>query len=302
MRAAPLLTALRPHQWTKNAFVLAALVFAAGDRRQGLVQAESFGHHVVATLVAFAAFCLASSAVYLLNDVLDVEKDRAHPVKRRRPIASGALAVPTALGASAGLLIASLVLAAGWGGGRRTALLIGAYVALNVAYCLALKRVALVDAFSIASGFLLRLAAGGAAAGAEVSRWAFLCTLFLALFLALNKRRAELLALGPDVAATRASLRHYDRPFLDQLVAVMAACTIVAYTMYTLDPDTVAKFEHGRRLFWSVPCVVFGLGRYMVLVHGGRGGENPARVLLGGDGWFVANLVLWGALVGLAIT
>lgn len=300
MRVALLVKAMRPHQWTKNAFVLAALVFAAGDRRLGLASDVSFHSRVLATVVAFAAFCLASSAVYLLNDVLDVERDRAHPVKRARPVASGALSIPVALGASGTLLVAALALAAGAGGGRPSALLIGGYVSLNVAYCLALKRVVLVDAFSIASGFLLRLAVGGAAAGAQVSHWAYLCTLFLALFLALSKRRAELIAVGEE-AGTRPSLRQYSVPFLDQMIGVLAACTIVAYTMYTVDPDTRAKFVHASRLFWSVPCVLFGLGRYMVLVQSGKAGENPARVLLGGDGWFVANLILWGGLVGVAI-
>jgi 4-hydroxybenzoate polyprenyltransferase len=161
--------------------------------------------------------------------------------------------------------------------------------------------VVLVDAFCIASGFLLRLAAGGVAAEAEVSRWAFLCTLFLALFLALNKRRAELALLGEAGASTRASLQHYSLAFLDQMVSVLAACTIVAYTMYTVDPDTARKFGEGGVLFWSVPFVAFGIGRYMVLVQSGRGGENPARILLGGDGWFLANTFAWAAVVGFAL-
>jgi 4-hydroxybenzoate polyprenyltransferase len=289
---------MRPHQWSKNLFVLAALVFAAGDRRAG----ESvLREHGWSTLCAFLAFCLASSAVYLLNDVLDVEKDRAHPEKRHRPIASGELALGSARLAAALFFAGALALAWTFGGGPRAAAVLGGYGLLNLAYSTHLKHVVLVDAFCIATGFLLRLAAGGIAAAAEVSRWAFLCTLFLALFLALNKRRAELALLGEGGQATRATLQHYGAAFLDQMVGVMAACTIVAYTMYTVDADTAAKFGHGRALFWSVPFVAFGIGRYMVLVQTKRGGENPARILLGGDGWFLANTLLWVAVVGYAI-
>jgi len=293
-----LLRAMRPHQWTKNLFVLAALAFAAGDRRagEGLTAGD-----IAASLWAFLAFSLASSAVYLWNDVLDVEKDRAHPTKRLRPIASGELAVPVALAAAGVLFVAALALAWGLAGGVRSAALVGGYGVLNLAYSLALKHVVLVDAFCIATGFLLRLAVGGEAAGAEVSRWAYLCTLFLALFLALEKRRAELGALGEESARTRPGLRHYDLAFLDQMVSVLAACTIVAYTMYTLDADTAAKFPGAPALFWSVPCVAFGIGRYMVLVQSGRGGENPTRILLGGDGWFLANVLLWAGTVGYAL-
>ncbi|HEX6885219.1 MAG TPA: decaprenyl-phosphate phosphoribosyltransferase [Planctomycetota bacterium] len=298
MSPGALLRALRPHQWSKNLFVLAALVFAAGEH--GLEEALARGHGW-ASLVAFAAFCLASSAVYLVNDVLDVERDRAHPEKRKRPIASGQLAIPAAL-ACAGLCFALGLALAGWhGGGRANVLLLAGYGLLNLAYSTRLKHVVLVDAFCIAAGFLLRLAAGGNAAEAEISRWAFLCTLFLALFLALNKRRAELGLLGEAGASTRASLQHYTLGFLDQMVSVLAACTIVAYTMYTVDPETVRKFGTGAGLFWSVPFVAFGIGRYMVLVQSGRGGENPARILLGGDGWFLANTLAWAAVVGHAL-
>jgi 4-hydroxybenzoate polyprenyltransferase len=289
---------MRPHQWSKNLFVLAALVFAAGDRRAGESVLREHGWQ---TLCAFLAFCLASSAIYLVNDILDIEKDRAHPEKRTRPLASGALAVGTAWVAAVVLFVGALALAWTLGGGSANAGVLLGYGLLNVAYSTWLKRVVLVDAFCIAAGFLLRLAAGGVAAEAEISRWAFLCTLFLALFLALEKRRAELALVGENSAATRASLQQYSVPFLDQMVGVLAACTIVAYTMYTVDEDTAAKFGHGRTLFWSVPFVAFGIGRYMLLVQGGRGGENPARILLGGDGWFLANILGWAAVVGYAI-
>ena len=285
---------MRPYQWSKNLFVLAALVFSAGEHG---IQREPAS----ASLWAFAAFCLASSAVYLVNDVLDVEKDRAHPEKRTRPIASGELGIGSALASAALFFSGAVALAATRGGGRDAVLVLLGYGAINIAYSTRLKSIVLVDAFCIATGFLLRLGAGGVAAGAEISRWAFLCTLFLALFLALNKRRAELALLGDGSANTRPSLQHYTVPFLDQMVSVLAACTIVAYTMYTVDPDTAAKFGGASALFWSVPFVAFGIGRYMVLVQNGRGGENPARILLGGDGWFLLNTLLWAAVVGYAL-
>ncbi len=295
MSLGSLLRAMRPHQWSKNVFVLAALVFAAGEKR-GVAR-----EHLLAALSAFLAFCLASSAVYLLNDVLDIEKDRAHPEKRRRPIASGELTVPAALSWAFVLFGLALALALLRGGGGLVALLLAAYGLLNLTYSAWLKQVVLVDAFCIATGFLLRLGAGGVAAGAEVSHWAFLCTLFLALFLALNKRRAEIALLGDDSVNHRPSLQHYTVPFLDQMVGVLAACTIVAYTMYTVDPDTAAKFGEEQRLVWSVPFVAFGVGRYMVLVQSGQGGENPSKIFLGGDRWFLTNTLLWAAVVSFAI-
>jgi 4-hydroxybenzoate polyprenyltransferase len=290
-----LLRALRPLQWSKNLFVLAALVFASGD--QSL--ASPIGRpEVERTLFAFLAFCLASSAVYLLNDVLDAERDRAHPEKRLRPVAAGEVPVPLALVTSVVLALAALAIGV-WIGGDPLPLagVLGAYVVVNLLYSWRLKRVVLLDAFCIASGFLLRVLAGGVASGAEISRWLFLCTLFLALFLALNKRRAELTLLGDEGGAHRASLRDYSPAFLDQMVAVLAATTIVCYTMYTVDEDTARKFGEGHRLVWTVPFVLFGVGRYMLLVHLGRGGGNPTRILLGGDPLFLANTLAWAAMV-----
>jgi 4-hydroxybenzoate polyprenyltransferase len=295
MSVSSLLRSLRPAQWSKNLFVLAALLFASGDQ---LLIDPITRSDVLDTLVVFVAFCLASSAVYLLNDVVDAESDRAHPEKRLRPIPAGELGVPVALTAAAALAAGSLGLALSIGArGPAVTLVLVAYMALNLGYSLGLKRVVLLDAFCIAAGFLLRVQAGGLAAGAVVSHWLFLCTLFLALFLALNKRRAELLLLGDDHAAHRASLREYSVGFLDQMVGVLAACTILTYTMYTVDADTALKFGTDNRLVWSVPFVAFGVGRYMVLVQSGRGGGSPARILLGGDLLFLLNTLAWTATV-----
>jgi 4-hydroxybenzoate polyprenyltransferase len=284
----PLIRALRPHQWSKNVFVLAVLAFALVS--DGVTPGPEA---VPRTLMAFAAFCLGASAIYLLNDVLDLEADRAHPIKCKRPIAAGELSVPVALGASAVLGVAAFGLArAAGGGGWSVALVMGSYLGLNLAYSLGLKRVVLLDAFCIAIGFVLRVIAGGLTAGVEPSHWILLCTLFLALFLALCKRRAELAMLGEDGAATRATLGKYDRAFLDQMVGVLAACTIVCYTMWATDPGTSERIG-SPHMVWTVPFVVFGIGRFLHLVHSGRGGDRPTRIFLGGDVPFLLNLVGW---------
>ena len=294
MNPLALLRAMRPHQWVKNVFVLAAVLFAYGD-----VTREHPADHsdVVAAVQAFFAFCLGASAIYLVNDVLNIESDRAHPTKRARPIARGDVPVPLALTTSAICVVGALAL--GWlagGGTWNVVLVVGAYIALNFAYSLKLKHFVLIDAFCIATGFLLRILAGGIAADAKVSHWLLLCTLFLALFLALCKRRAEIELLGDGRGAHRANLREYTVPFLDQLVTVLAATTIVNYTMYTVSDETVHKFG-STRLVWSVPFVVFGIARYMFLVQTSRGGGNPTRVLLGGDAMFLVNALGWLAVV-----
>jgi 4-hydroxybenzoate polyprenyltransferase len=295
MQPLALLRALRPHQWTKNLFVLAAVVFARGDR--SVPKPDDWGD-LVRSLYAFGAFCLAASAVYLLNDVIDVESDRVHPEKRNRPIARGAVGVPLALGTSAACVAAACGLALMAAGEPRSVLwYVGAYLLTNLVYTLKVKHVVLLDVFFIAVGFLIRVEAGGAAAHYEVSHWLLLCTLFLALFLALCKRRAEIDLLGDERGAHRANLAEYTVGFLDQATTLLAAVTIVCYTMYTVSDATAAKFGSDLGLVKTVPCVVFGMARYLMLVSTRRGGGSPARVLLGGDALFVGNAVAWLALV-----
>jgi 4-hydroxybenzoate polyprenyltransferase len=286
--------ALRPHQWSKNLFVLAALVFAYGDERIGVAPGTT---SLVNTLLAFAAFCLGSSAIYLVNDILDVESDRAHPTKCRRPIAAGEIGIGAAWVFSVLCAVSAIGLAWLAGSGTPAVLVIVvAYMTMNLAYSFKLKHVLLVDAFCIATGFIFRVVAGGRAAGTEISHWLILCTLFLALFLALNKRRAEIVLLGDDREAHRKILAQYTTGFLDQIVSVLAACTIICYAMYTVDEQTLAKFGNDH-LVWTVPFVVFGVGRYLYLVDAHRQGGNPTKILLGGDGVFLANGLLWLATV-----
>ncbi len=295
MNPKALIVALRPHQWVKNVFVFAALVFARGTR------GALFDEHlddVRRTCFAFAAFCFGASAIYLVNDVLDIEADRAHPTKKRRPIASGAVTIPAALALSV-ITAALAVVCAYWADGSPVLVLpiVVGYMALNLAYSLKLKHVVLVDAFCIAAGFLLRVIAGALAVPAAVSHWLLLCTMFLALFLALCKRKAEMDLLGEGSGDHRAILRDYDHRFLDQFVTVMAACTIVTYTMYTVSDETAANFGHDNLLVWTVPFVVFGLGRYLLLVSTKKGGGSPTRVFLGGDALFTINTLGWVAMV-----
>ena len=287
---------MRPHQWSKNVFVLAALLFAIGDQSH---TGDGYEQAAISVLYAFAAFCLGSSAVYLLNDILDVERDRLHPEKRHRPIAAGELTIPAAALVAVSCVLASIALA--YQAAPSVLILLAAYVVMNIAYSLRLKHVVLLDVFCIAGGFLFRVAAGGEAAGIVISKWLFLCTLFLALFLALNKRRSEIALMGTDQTATRAILREYPLVFLDQMVTVLAACTILCYAVYTANPETAQKYGEGHRLAWSVPFVVFGVARYMLLVQSSSQGDNPTKVFLAGDKLFLANNLAWLAVVTAAI-
>jgi 4-hydroxybenzoate polyprenyltransferase len=295
MQPLALLRALRPQQWTKNLFVLAAVVFARGDA--SVAKPDDWAD-VVRSLWAFAAFCLAASATYLVNDVIDARSDRVHPQKRLRPIASGAVGVRQALSAAAVCAAGALALGALAGGEPRSVVwYVAIYFLIQLVYTLKAKHVVLVDVFLIAVGFLCRVEAGGAAAHYAVSHWMLLCTLFLALFLALCKRRAEIDLLGEERGAHRANLAEYTVGFLDQASTMLAAVTIVCYTMYTVSDETAAKFGDDLGLVKSVPFVVFGLARYLMLVSTQRGGGSPTRVLLGGDSLFVANALIWLAVV-----
>ena len=292
------LRAMRPQQWVKNVFVLAAVVFARADRNAPKPEGWD---DVVRSLYAFAAFCLGASAIYLINDLLDVQADRSHPVKRLRPIAAGELSVRGALGVAAACLAGALWLGfAADGDPLPVAWLVGGYLVLNFAYTAKLKHVVILDVFCIAAGFLLRVKAGGLAAHYYVSYWLMLCTLFLALFLALCKRRSEIDLLGDERGSHRSNLLQYTPGFLDQMTTMLAAVTVVCYTMYTVDESTTSKFGEANRLVYSVPFVVFGLARYMLLVQTQKGGGSPTRVLLGGDPIFLANTVLWALVAGAA--
>ncbi|MFT7074611.1 MAG: 4-hydroxybenzoate polyprenyltransferase [Planctomycetota bacterium] len=296
MNPIAIVRAMRPHQWVKNVFVLAALVFALGAAG---TDAPTAAERIIRVLLAAGAFCLGASAIYLVNDVVDVEEDRLHPTKRNRPIAAGLVSVPVALVTSVACVAGSLALArlATPVGGHSVMLVVSVYMFSNLLYSLKLKQIAIVDAFIIALGFLMRVVAGAYAADAPVSHWILLSTFFLALFLAFCKRRAEIDLLGADAAQHRKNLGQYTPQFLDQATTVLAACAIITYAMYTVDEETAAKFGSDDRLVWTVPFVVFGLFRYLLLVQRQEGGGNPTRMLLGGDTAFVVNALAWGGAV-----
>ena len=292
MSLSAILRAMRPHQWVKNIFVLAAIVFAGGE-------GVTIGWvHWVSTLLAVGAFCLGSSAIYLVNDIMDVESDREHPEKCKRPIAAGELSIPSAWAVSVAAIVGSISLALMAGGSPIGVVwIVMAYITLHFLYSIKLKHVVLVDAFCIAAGFLFRVEGGALAIGVPVSHWLFLCTLFLSLFLALCKRKAETDLLGDGAEAHRKILREYNAAFLDQMLTLLAACTIVSYTMYTVSDETKVKFGADHILVWTVPFVVFGLGRYLLLVQTQKGGGSPTKVLLGGDLTFLLNGLGWLVVV-----
>jgi 4-hydroxybenzoate polyprenyltransferase len=282
---------MRPQQWTKNAFVGAAFLFALGDSDQGVA-----GHLATALYLVAAAivlFILASSGVYLLNDVTDIEADRRHPVKRLRPIAAGRVS-PAAARLSAGVLAAAGLLGALWLSPGFAVVLAG-YVGLQLLYTFLLKRVALLDVFVIAAGFVLRALAGGVVLEVAISPWLLLCTFLLALFLALCKRRHERVVAEGVARESRASLARYDERLLDQLIAVVSGATIVCYAIYTLSPETVEKFGTAA-LGFTIPFVVFGVFRYLDLVYRYELGDQPERILLK-DIPMLATMLLYVATV-----
>ena len=284
-----ILRAMRPHQWVKNVFVLAAFVFGWALHRDLATNMDALWR----TLMALGSFCLGSSAIYLVNDVLDVESDRKHPTKCHRPIAAGLVTPRVALVSSGVCVLVSLTLGhfASTETGSVMAV-VGLYMLLNTLYSLRLKHIVLLDAFCIAAGFLLRVQAGGFASQTPVSHWLLLCTLFLSLFLALCKRQAEIALLGEDRASHRKILAEYTPELLTQLVTIVATCTVLCYALYSVAEDGGRQFRDGG-LVWTVPFVVFGLFRYLLLVRTRGGGGSPTKVLLGGDLTFLLNGLLW---------
>ncbi len=279
-----LLLALRPHQWSKNLVLLAALIFA----RQ-LFHVPS----LIAALEAFGLFCLLSGAVYLINDLVDLEQDRLHPVKRQRPLASGRLSSGLAWGAAAilgvGALAGSFALGPSFGVTAFT------YFALMVFYTLLLKNVVILDVLTVSFGFVLRAIAGAVAIGVAFSNWLLVCTMLLALFLALTKRRHEITLLADGAAGHRRILGEYSLSLLDQMIAVVTASTLLSYALYTQSPETVFKFGTDR-LVWTLPFVLYGIFRYLYLVHQRDEGGNPSVVLFN-DRPLLAAVGLWTVAV-----
>jgi 4-hydroxybenzoate polyprenyltransferase len=274
-----LVRTMRPKQWTKNVFVWAALLFD-----QKLFQAGPF----LRTLITFLLFCLISSAVYIINDLVDIEKDRQHPSKRNRPLASGALDPRLALVAAVTLIVVSLP-AALWLGLAVCAILYG-YLLLMVTYSFWLKNIVIVDVLTIPAGFVLRVAAGVVVVqAARFSPWLYVCMLLLALFIAIGKRRQEIVLMQGGSRDTRSILQEYNVGFLDEMLALVSSSTVMAYSLYTFSAPNVPP---NHTLMLTIPFVLYGLFRYLYLIHV-RGETDPPDVIVLKDRALLLDVVLF---------
>jgi 4-hydroxybenzoate polyprenyltransferase len=276
-RARAALHASRPRQWSKNLLLFAGLLFAAklGDTTRWLE-----------AVAAFAAYCAASSAAYLVNDVRDAAHDRDHPVKRARPVASGELPARVAVGLA--IALAAVALAAAALLGPWSAAFMATFLGLQAAYTAGLKHVVLIDVLAIAGLFVLRASAGAEAVSVPISPWLLICTGLLALFLALAKRRAELVLVGAEETPGRPVLEGYSLALVDQLVSVVAASTVIAYSLYTFTA------RDSKAMMATVPFVVYGVFRYLLLLHRHDLGEEPENVLLT-DVPLILTIISWAA-------
>lgn len=284
-----ILRTMRPHQWVKNLFVLAPLVFA----ERALV-ADDF----LRAAIAFALFSVLSGCVYILNDVVDVEGDRLHPTKRMRPIASGRLPLQFARLALSGILLGAVV--ASFLVSVDFAAIGLAYFTLNVGYSFSFKHLPFIDVICIASGFLLRILGGAVAIGAPITPWILICTFLLALYLGLGKRKHELLQAGQSAGKQRRVLDRYRLAHVRHAMIAFGVATALSYAAYTLFGDHAGRLFHPRELAWTIPCVVIGLWRFDALTNRAGEGKSPTDAMLT-DRLFIANLAVWAAIVAIVI-
>jgi 4-hydroxybenzoate polyprenyltransferase len=275
-----LITSLRPQQWAKNLFVFASLTFSHNLAHPGAM---------ARSVTAFLIFCVLSGAIYLINDVADLDKDRLHPQKRYRPLAAGQLEVRPALAAAGLLLLGGLA----WSAWLSPAFLLVAlvYVIMLILYSVRLKNVVILDVLTVAGGFVLRATAGAVAIGVPISGWLLICTILLALFLALGKRRHEYITLETDAVRHRPILAEYSPAFLDQMISVVTASTLMAYALYTMSSETAARFQTPL-LPATVPFVLYGIFRYLYLLYRRELGGNPSELFLS-DPPLLLNVLCW---------
>ena len=283
-----LVSLLRPTQWSKNLVLFAALIFA-----KHLFQPAD----VILVVLGFLAFCALASGAYVMNDLRDCERDREHPLKSLRPLPSGRVARGTAAVLSAGLVVVGLAGTMALHSGF--AVLAVLYFALQIGYTFWLKEIVILDVMAIAAGFVIRAAAGGVIISVPVSPWLIICTFLLALFLGFSKRRHELIVLEARATEHRASLKEYSPYFLDQMIAVVTASTVVAYAIYTASPEVREKLGTDK-LYLTIPFVLFGIFRYLYLVHQREEGGNPTQLLLT-DQPLLIDVVLWIVAVALLL-
>ncbi len=283
-----LLEGLRPRDWAKNTFIFAGAVF--GERL--------FATEVMAKVLAgFALFCLGASAVYLLNDLKDVERDKLHPRKAKRPLASGRLDSRVAF--SVAVILMAIVIPSCLYLGTEFGLWVLAYLVMNILYTIKLKDVVIVDVMTVAAGFVIRVLAGCSLASAAASDWLIICTITISLFLGFSKRRQELLLVAKNGTNTRHVLKYYSIGFLDQMIAIVTASALVSYILYTLSQETVTKFGT-RKLILTSPFVLYGIFRYLYIVYHKGDDGNPTDVFFS-DPPFLINGLMWGVTVVLIL-
>jgi 4-hydroxybenzoate polyprenyltransferase len=275
-----LFATLRPQQWVKNLVLFAGLIFSQNLNKPELI---------LKSVAGFALFCLLSSSVYIFNDIMDIESDRKHPLKSARPIASGKISIPTAT--MLFLIFALIALGLSFWLSPIFALAALSYFVLNLLYSVYLKNVVIIDVMSIAVGFVIRAVAGVVIIGVEISAWLVVCTILLALFLGFGKRRHELLLLENQATDHRKILSEYSPYFLDQMISVVTASTVIAYVFYTLSAEVETKLGT-KHMDLTIPFVLYGVFRYLYLIHQKEGGGSPTRMLLT-DKPILANIILW---------
>jgi len=287
-RPGDLVRLMRPHQWVKNAFVFVGLLFG---------HAWAVPEMVLAALLAFGGFCLTASAVYVINDYADRERDQVHPKKRHRPLASGRVTPKAALSLAGALALCGLTLAAlasPIAGG-----LVAFYALMNLGYSFSLKNVVILDVFIIAAGFILRILAGTLGIGIAPSQWLLVCSLFLTLFLGFTKRRSELISVGADFIIHRKALLHYKPELLDKMISVCASGALMSYSLYTMSPTT-AKLHGTENLIYTIPFVAYGMFRYLHLLHAKRAGGDASREVIK-DPHLLVTVLAWGLTTVLLI-
>jgi HAD superfamily hydrolase (TIGR01490 family) len=288
-QAALLVQLMRPHQWVKNGFVFVGVLFG---------HAWTVPQLMLDSVLAALAFCFAASAVYVVNDYADRERDRVHPQKRHRPLASGRVAPRAALALALVLIAASAALALAASG--TVLAIVAGYAAMNLAYSFALKNIVILDVFVIAAGFILRILAGTLGIGIEPSQWLLVCSLFLTLFLGFTKRRSELLAVGADFLTHRKALLNYNPQLLDKVIGVCAAAALMSYSLYTMSPLT-AQTHGTENLIYTIPFVAYGVFRYLYLLHAAHAGADASREIAK-DRHLVVVLLGWAAVTLWLIT
>ncbi len=283
-----MLRAMRPYQWTKNTVVLAAIFFSMELTNPELLPLALF---------AFISFCFASSATYIFNDIMDIEKDRIHPTKCHRPLASGNLPVTHAWRLLT--LLLGMALLFGLMTGPVFLVPLGVYLCLTLSYSVYLKRIPILDVIVLSFGFVIRALAGALAINVEFTNWLVICTFFLALFLALSKRRHEVVLLEKGAGEHRSVLEHYSLYYLDQMILLVAGGALLTYTIYTCSAEVIERFDTDK-LYVTVPFVVFGLFRYLYLIHQKQSGGDPSKALIK-DVPLGTTVVLWALACGILI-